>query len=240
MTRKETNRFDQISRTIQRNQTVLPFQTFFKQNPNSKDRRETKINSTFFHFRSPQTWNNNLPHGIVYLDKSQNLNPAQEIALIPHVYTHIYHNSMENRSLINPHCRKRISDGQSRREAVGTGGTGWKKPHGFPGGRRASKEFADICERVSTLNSIRCSQTRAARRLYCAQRGGLAGQPGTCIPTVWWINDMFSNSASRCATRGHTRGRKGGLGKHGAGWINGERKFARLISPISFHQHNRK
>lgn len=151
MTRKGTNRFDQISRTIQRNQTVLPFQilTFFKQNPNSKDRRETKINSTFFHFRSPQTWNNNLPHGIVYLDKSQNLNPAQEIALIPHVYTHMYHNSMENRSLINPHCRKRISDGQSRREAVGTGGTGWKKPHGFPGleggPRKNLRIFANAC-----------------------------------------------------------------------------------------------
>lgn len=184
MTRKGTNRFDQISRTIQRNQTVLLFQTFFKQN--SKDRRETKINSTFFHFRSPQTSNNNLPHGIVYLDKSQNLNPAQEIAFIPHMYTHIYHNSMENRSLIALTVEKgSLTDraDAKRLEQVGQDG---KNPMVFQGvGRRASKEFADICERVSTLNSIRCSQTRAARRLYCAQRGGLAGQPGTCIPTVW-------------------------------------------------------
>lgn len=148
MTRKETNRFDQISRTIQRNQTVLPFQTFFKQNPNSKDRRETKINSTFFHFRSPQTWNNNLPHGIVYLDKSQNLNPAQEIALIPHVYTHIYHNSMENRSLI-----KLSKKDLWRTEPTRSGWNRWdrmeKTPwfsRGLEGGPRKNlRIFANAC-----------------------------------------------------------------------------------------------
>lgn len=192
MTRKGTNRFDQISRTIQRNQTVLPFQTFFKQNPNSKDRRETKINSTFFHFRSPQTWNNNLPHGIVYLDKSQNLNPAQEIALIPHVYTHIYHNSMENRSLINPHCRKRISDGQSRREAVGTGGTGWKKPHSFPGGWKAGLER--ICGYLRTRVHIEFyslfANTGRATALLCSTRR--ARRPARyvhsdCLVNKWYV-----------------------------------------------------
>lgn len=62
MIRKGTNLFDQISTTIQRNQTVLLLQTFFKQNPQF----QTKINSIFFHFRSSSK---KQPYGIVLLDE---------------------------------------------------------------------------------------------------------------------------------------------------------------------------
>lgn len=89
-------------------------------------------------------------------------------------------------------------------------------------GKRGLKEFADICEHVSTLNSIR-KHGPSPRRLYCARcrtLGSLA-RSRTCILTVWWINDMFSNITSRLAIRGTRSNELDGNGTNGrSSWIN--------------------
>lgn len=81
---KETNHFDQISRTIQRN-----LYYYFKHSSNKPQRwNENRFN--VFHFRSLETLNNK-QYGIL-LDESQN--PLKK----SRIYPIRSHNSIENRS----------------------------------------------------------------------------------------------------------------------------------------------
>lgn len=123
----------------------------------------------------------------------RNLNFAQEIAFIPYIYIHV----LIIRSKTDPTSlnrrRKRISDGQ-RSDAKQLGQE--KTPRGFPGGWKAGLER--ICEYLRTRVHIEFyslfANTGRATALLCPTR---PARQLRAFRLFVWINDMFSNSASR-------------------------------------------